>query len=93
MGFALTPLVRPVRRGYATSVTVGLAPIAGPLLPRQHGRQKPEFGLHLGGIGHSIGDFLAKEVAISLPEPMNGYLERSFRRIISRASAAYGASD
>jgi hypothetical protein len=41
-------------------------------------RQKSEFGLHFGGIGHSIGDFLAKEVAISLPEPMNGYLERSF---------------
>jgi hypothetical protein len=34
------------------------------LLPREHGRQKPEFGLHFGGIGHSIGDFLAKEFAI-----------------------------
>src|ERR1035438_10004008 len=52
-----------------------------PLLPRQHGRQKPEFGLHFGGIGHSIGDFLAKEFAIPLAKPVNGHLERSFRRV------------
>jgi len=48
------------------------------LLPRQHGRQVPQFGLHFGGIGHSIGDFLAKEFAIPLAKPVNGHLERSF---------------
>src|SRR5690349_16077286 len=37
-----------------------------PLLPRNHGRQKPDFGLHLGGIGHSVRDFLTKKFAISL---------------------------
>ena len=48
------------------------------LLSRQHGRQKPEFGLHFDGIGYSIGDFLAKEFAIALAKPVNGHLERSF---------------
>jgi hypothetical protein len=48
------------------------------LLFRQHGRQKPEFGPHFGGIDHSIGDFLAKELAIPLAKPVNGHLERSF---------------
>src|SRR5262245_47240870 len=36
------------------------------LLPRQHGCQKPEFGLHFARIGHRIGDLLAKEFAIPL---------------------------
>src|SRR5712691_3003935 len=48
-----------------------------PLLPRQHGRQKAEFGLHFGGIGHSVGDFLTKEFPIPLAKPVNGHLERS----------------
>jgi hypothetical protein len=55
---------------------MGLLNPLSALLPRQHGRQKPEFGLHFGGIGHSIGDFLAKEFAIPLAKPVNGYLER-----------------
>jgi hypothetical protein len=36
------------------------------LLPRQHGRQKPEFGLDFRWIGYRVGDFLAKEFAIPL---------------------------
>jgi hypothetical protein len=47
-----------------------------PLLLREHRRQIPEFGLHFRGIGHRIRDFLAKEVAIPLAEPVNGHLER-----------------
>lgn|ERR1019366_8548231 len=35
-------------------------------------------GLHFGGIGHRIGDFLAKEFAIPLAKPVNGHLERPF---------------
>ena len=49
-----------------------------PLLPRQYGRQKPEFGLHFRGICHGIGDFLTEEFAISLPQPVNRNFERSF---------------
>jgi hypothetical protein len=45
-----------------------------PAFPRQHGRQKPEFGLHFDGIGHSIGDFLAKEFEMPLAKPVNGHL-------------------
>jgi hypothetical protein len=48
------------------------------LLSRQHGRQKPEFGLYFDGIGYSIGDFLSQEVAIPLAKPVNGHLTRSF---------------
>ena len=47
------------------------------LFSGQHGRQKPEFGLHFRGIGDSIGDFLAKEFAIPLAKPVNGHLQRS----------------
>ena len=47
------------------------------LLPREHGRQIPEFGLYFRGIGDSIRDFLAKEVPIPLAKPVNGDLERS----------------
>src|SRR5262245_47279649 len=47
------------------------------LLPRQHGCQKPEFGLHFVRIGHRIGDLLAKEFAIPLAQPMNGDFERA----------------
>jgi hypothetical protein len=55
----------------------GLKPIAGRLLPHEHGRQIPEFGFHFSGIGYSIRDFLAKELAIPLAKPVNGHLERS----------------
>ena len=43
----------------------GLKPIAGRLLPREHGRQMPELGFHIGGIGNSVGNFLH-----SLREPL-----------------------
>src|SRR5690349_11416453 len=49
----------------------------GQLFPREHGRQMPELGFHIGGIDHSIRDFLAKEFAIPLAKPVNGDLERS----------------
>src|ERR1019366_6273929 len=52
-----------------------------PLPPRQRGRQKPEFGLHFGGVGDSVCDFLAKEFAIPLAKPVNRNFERSFRRV------------
>jgi hypothetical protein len=42
-----------------------------PLLACQHGGQIPEFGLHIGGIGDSIRNFPAKEVAIPLAKPVN----------------------
>jgi len=61
----------------SNDLAAGLSPLPV-LLPRKHGRQKPEFGLHFDGIGHSIGDFLAKEFAIPLAKPVNGHLERSF---------------
>jgi hypothetical protein len=48
------------------------------LLPREHRRQKPEFGFHFCGIGDGIRDFLAKEVAIPLSQPVDGDVERSF---------------
>ena len=48
------------------------------LPPRQRGRQKPEFGLHFGGVGDSVRDFLAKEFAIPLAKPVNRNFERSF---------------
>src|ERR1700756_3851827 len=41
------------------------------LLARQHGSQKPEFGFHFRGIGHGIGDLLAKEFTIPLAKPVN----------------------
>jgi hypothetical protein len=47
-----------------------------PLLPRQNGFQIPEFGFHFAGIGHSIGDFLAEELAVPLAKPVNGHFER-----------------
>jgi hypothetical protein len=34
------------------------------LLPRQNGRQKPEFRLRLVGICHGIGDFLPKTTGL-----------------------------
>src|ERR1700676_2454928 len=51
------------------------------LLPCQHIRQKPEFGLDFSGVGNSIRNCLAKEFAVSLAKPENGHLERSFRRL------------
>jgi hypothetical protein len=53
-------------------------PVSPPLLPCEGHRQIPEFGFHFGGIGHSIRDFLAQQVAIPLAKPVNGHLERSF---------------
>ena len=44
-------------RDVRTATSCNTEPTGGgrPLLPRQHGRQKPEFGLHFDGIGHSEG--------------------------------------
>jgi hypothetical protein len=47
------------------------------LVSRQRGGQKPEFGLHFSGIGHSISDLLAKEFAIPLAKPVNRNFERT----------------
>ena len=58
------------------------------LLPRQHGRQKPELGLHFGRIGHCIGDSLAKEFAIPLAKPVEATFSAPSDVFISRASAA-----
>ena len=44
---------------------------------RQHSRQKPEFGIHIRGVGYGIGDFLAKEFTIPLAKPVNRDFERS----------------
>jgi hypothetical protein len=55
------------------------------LFARRHGSQKPQFGLHFRGIGHSIRDLLAQEFAIPLAKSVNRHFERSV--------AAYGASD
>src|SRR5688572_5093600 len=52
-----------------------------PLLARQHGSQKSEFGFHFCGIGHRIRDFLSKEFAISLAKPVNRDFERSLRGV------------
>ena len=53
-------------------------PAALLLISRQRASQKPEFGLHLRRIGHSIRDFLAKEFAIPLSKPVNRHLKRPF---------------
>ena len=45
------------------------------LLAGEHGHQITEFRLYFRGIGHSIRDFLAKEFAVPLAKPVNGYLE------------------
>jgi hypothetical protein len=53
------------------------AALIGQLFPHEHGRQMPELGFHIGGISHSIRNFLAKEFAIPLAKPVNRNLERS----------------
>ena len=63
------------------------------LVARQRGSQKPEFGLHLCGIGHSIRDFLAKQFAVPLAKPVNRNFEAPSEVFISRASATYGESE
>jgi hypothetical protein len=49
---------------------------SSPLPFRDHGRQKPELGLHVCGIGHRICDFLAQQFAIPFAKPVNRYFER-----------------
>src|SRR6516164_817031 len=51
------------------------------LFPCKDGGQMPEFGLHRGGIGHSIRDLLAKKFAIPFTKPVNRYLQRPLRRV------------
>ena len=46
------------------------------LISGQRGSQKPEFGLHFGGIVHGIRDFLAKEFAVPLAKPVYRDFER-----------------
>jgi hypothetical protein len=64
---------RPSPRGFECAEPTGSG---RPLLPREHGRQKPEFGLHFRGIGNGVCDFLAKDFAIAPAKPVNGNLER-----------------
>jgi hypothetical protein len=52
--------------------------IVQPLLPREHSRQIPQFGLYFCGIGDSVRDFLAKELAVTFAKPVDGYFQRSF---------------
>jgi hypothetical protein len=63
----------------ATTFASALPPDTGvriPLLPDQI----PEFGFHFCRIGYRLRDLLPEEVAVALAEPMNGDLERAFRR-------------
>ena len=45
------------------------------LLRREYGRQVPELGFDLCGIGHGIRDLLTKELTIPLTKPVNSDLE------------------
>ena len=44
------------------------------------GRQRLKLGIYVGGIGDGVGNLLAKELPVPLPQPVNGHLERALRR-------------
>ena len=62
-------------RGSGSPLWVGLSQRL--LLPREHGRQIPEFGFYFSRIGYGIRNFLAKKFAIPFAKPVNCHLERS----------------
>jgi hypothetical protein len=66
------------------AISLGRRTMSAPLnwlgrrsLPYEQVRQIPKFRFDLGGIGNSIRDLLAKELAISFAKPVNRNFERS----------------